>query len=172
MNYFFSPVYVFKKTQVETKELLEHHLVLMYQEKMNRTCIPSMTSQEMKLMQGLKWTDRQLVALQHDHIVLPSIMDPYTTDSKHLQSALEHLQPILKKLVSIRDGIMPLPGMPHPCLMWKLVESATIMQQKIAIFKRILMSQISTPMMVSEARPLEEICFCFYIFVFVFLVLL
>lgn len=148
--------------KVETRELLERMLVLLHQAKMNKTCTVGMPIQERKLMEGVKWAERQLVALQHDHIILPSLKDPYTTDMWHMQAALQKMEPVMEKLLAVRDGIMGVPGMPHPCLMWTMVESVTVLQQKIAMFKRVLLAQMSHPI---QVRPFM-LCACVFFFFF------
>ena len=134
--------------KVQTQQLLEPLIVLLNQAKMKKTCIVGMTAPELKLMEGVKWVARQLVALHHDHIVLPSLKTPFTTDMQHMAAVVKAVEPVVEKLTAIRDGIVPLAGMPHPCLMWKTVELVTILQQKIAMFKKVLLAQMTHPMQV------------------------
>ncbi|XP_076460132.1 uncharacterized protein LOC143293109 [Babylonia areolata] len=130
--------------KVQTKQLLERGSILEHQKKTNLICSPYLNISERISLKELQQIDRQLLALQQNHIRLPTSEYPWTTDSDNLASALRTLDPILGQLRTIRDKMLKTQStMPHPCLLAKLVDTASSFQDRVGIFKRTLLAQNS-----------------------------
>ncbi|KAL8591031.1 hypothetical protein ACOMHN_002576 [Nucella lapillus] len=130
--------------KVQTKELLERGYILLHQSKADMVCAPQLNLTEHQQLKSLQWMDRQLVAMQRDRMIMPNKHSPWTSNDENLKSALATMQPTLIQLKNIRDEIVIMGGrndMPHPCLVSKLVDTATFLQQRVSLFQRTLLAQ-------------------------------